>query len=128
MATPQVLGGPINSRLVVPHLSGQTVLDTENALRVLGAGGVAPTFARNSVAFRQDGSQVASGVPRLERGRWHNALTNASFEQGATGWLLGTHASASTVDSPRGGLALKVVFTGTGQRFIRQLVSRTVSR
>jgi hypothetical protein len=73
MATPVVLGSPINSRLGLPHLSGQTVLDTENALRTLG-GGPSPVFSRASVAYRSDGSQVATGVPRLERGRWHNMV------------------------------------------------------
>jgi hypothetical protein len=79
--TPTILGAPINSRLGLPHLSAQSaILDTENAVRCLGTP-VQPVFSRASVAYRADGSQVATGVPRLERGRWHNVVpaTIANF-------------------------------------------------
>lgn len=43
--------------------------------------GVSPTFTRNSVAYLSDGSQVASGVPRFEDGKFGKALM---LEEGTT--------------------------------------------
>jgi len=44
-----------------------------------------PTFSRNSVAYKQDGNQVASGVPRFESGKFDQAVM---VEEGTTNVLL----------------------------------------
>ena len=54
------------------------------------------TFTRASTAYKQDGSSVASGVPRYETGKFNQAVTveegttnllvNPGFESGDTGW------------------------------------------
>jgi hypothetical protein len=54
------------------------------------------TFARPSVAYKQDGTQVAANVPRFEDGKFGKAVM---VEEGTTNYLNG----ASDIASPHGG-------------------------
>lgn len=53
----------------------------------------APTFSRSSVAYKSDGTQVASGVPRFEAGKFGQAVM---VEEGATNLLSANQASVET--------------------------------
>jgi hypothetical protein len=126
MPTPTILGAPINSRLGLPHMSGQSaVLSTENALRTFG-GGNPPIFSRASTAYRADGSQVATGVPRLERGRWHNAIPAVAATLGvdsnsngqADGWVFYNAHSEMTGKATRSVVPCTFGVTGYGQRLL----------
>lgn len=88
------------------------------------------TFARSSVAYLSDGTQVDANMPRFEPGRFGkaimveegttNLLRNPSFETGAlsdwtTGFGLGITGNASIVTSPvfHGNYAVKIEITSS---------------
>ncbi len=83
MPIPAVLARPLPSG---GRAEATLLLPVENALRGYHAP-IDPTFGRASVAWREryDGvtEEVASGVPRLQLGRWHNVEGAA----GRTLWL-----------------------------------------
>jgi hypothetical protein len=144
MPCPTILGAPINSRLGLPHLSGQSaILDTEGAVRCFGTP-VQPIFTRASTAYRADGTQVATGVPRLERGRWNAtdvpSLPSGYGERGAVmveegtsnltvnpvaatntaGWSVDPGLAVSRITSettPVGSTAFQIVQTGAGTMY-----------
>ena len=52
-----------------------------------------PTFSRSSIAYKQDGTQVAVGVPRYETGTYGQAIM---IEEGTTNLLMNNQASVET--------------------------------
>ncbi len=78
-----------------------------------------PTFTRNSIAYMSDGSvQVAANVPRFEQGKFGKAImveegttnlvTNPSFENGTTGWILGSNMSVTNTNKYFGSYCLMI--------------------
>jgi len=69
----------------------------------------APTFTRNSIAYKSDGSQVAVNVPRFEAGKFGQAImveegtTNLNsapfFKTGVSGWFVGTWTTLEWLSS-----------------------------
>lgn len=58
--------------------------------------GLTPTFTRASVAYKQDGSQVASGVPRYEDGKFGQGIM---VEEGTTNLLTTINGEAVTQET-----------------------------
>jgi len=75
-----------------------------------------PTFTRDSVAYLSDGTEVASGQPRFEDGKFGkgvlieegttNLVSNPDFEGGTDGWILSTAAARSNAASYIGSYSL----------------------
>jgi hypothetical protein len=66
MPIPEILNEPNKLNNTLPVVSSATI-STENGLKTLGAS-VQPVFARASTAYNSTGTEVATGVPRLEQG------------------------------------------------------------
>lgn len=87
------------------------------------------TFRRESVAYKQDSSQVAAGLPRYETGKFGkaimveegttNLLSNPSFENDKTGWSASPSISGlgdwviTTTDKYIGSKSICLTGTGT---------------
>jgi predicted phage tail component-like protein len=61
-----------------------------------------PTFSRSSVAYKQDGTQVAADVPRFEPGKFGQAVM---VEEGTTNELLNTDIEGTLGSAPTSFLA-----------------------
>jgi hypothetical protein len=82
-----------------------------------------PTFSRNSVAYKSDGTQVAANVPRFEPGKFGqavmveegttNLVTNPSFESGNTGWHLDCGGAIENQPGWHGNWRGRIVKDGT---------------
>ncbi|MGE5553292.1 MAG: LamG-like jellyroll fold domain-containing protein [Betaproteobacteria bacterium] len=95
----------------------------------------APSFSRASTAYKSDGTQVASGVPRYEAGQFGqavmveegtvNLLTNPGFESGSTGWEL-SGASVQSAEKRSGSNALRITdLSATSSAYASQQVAAT---
>ncbi|BCV23300.1 LamG domain-containing protein [Gelria sp. Kuro-4] len=77
---------------------------------------IAAVLSRSSVAYKQDGAQVAANVPRYETGKFAqawwgeegttNVVADPSFETG-TGWTFGAGGSRISTDHWHGGYCAK---------------------
>lgn len=89
------------------------------------------SFSRSSVAYKQDGTQVAANVPRFEAGKFNGAVmveestTNLLTVAQAEGTATASYVShcvvtpADTMHSRHGGSALEVAWDGTaGDAFV----------
>ena len=82
-------------------------------MSVLTVPGPTAIFSRNTPAYKQDGSQVAAGVPRYEAGEYGQAIM---IEEGTTNLVAGANAEAGafttfvvTVTHPVTGLQVKAI-------------------
>jgi hypothetical protein len=84
-----------------------------------------PTFTRDSVAYLSDGTEVASGQPRFEDGKFGkgilieegttNLVSNPDFEVDTAGWVTWqTSIERVTAEKWSGNASLKVTLKGTG--------------
>lgn len=77
---------------------------------------VTPLFARNSVAYGQDGVSVAAGIPRYTRGKNMLTANQSNAETNTTGISASTNATVTrdTVEFYAGIASFKVVTSNVG--------------
>ena len=68
------LGTPVNSTDAATKAYADTAGGGSDEA-VVGRGPISATFARSSVAYKQNGSSVASGAPRYETAKYANGIT-----------------------------------------------------
>ena len=83
------LGTPVNSTDAATKAYADTAGGGSDEA-VVGRGPISATFARSSVAYKQNGTSVASGAPRYETAKYSNGIT---VEEGVTNPLLADTAS-----------------------------------
>lgn len=66
----------------------------------VGDANVLPTFSRSSVAYKQDGTQVASGQPRYEQGKFGRGIM---IEEGTTNLLSGKLKATDSIREGKSG-------------------------
>ncbi len=92
-----VNGTTYNYRVASVDKTGMIVSGTlSNEVSVVSAAStqtISATFARSSVAYKQDGTQVATGAPRYETGKYGQGVM---FEEGTTNLLTANQSSVET--------------------------------